>query len=62
MGIKAPGGTIMRTDTNGSAVELVAGGLQNPYDLAFNAGGRTVHLRLRHGMGLGHALVPARRG
>ena len=39
VGIKAPGGTILRTDVNGSAVELVAGGLQNPYDLAFNAEG-----------------------
>ena len=39
VGIKAPGGSILRTDTNGSAVELVAGGLQNPYDIAFNAEG-----------------------
>ena len=39
MGIKAPGGTIIRTDTDGSAVELFAGGLQNPYDLAFNREG-----------------------
>jgi putative heme-binding domain-containing protein len=39
VGIKAPGGTIVRTDTSGSAVELFAGGLQNPYDLAFNAEG-----------------------
>ena len=38
-GIKAPGGTIIRTDTAGSTVELVAGGLQNPYDLAFNQDG-----------------------
>jgi putative heme-binding domain-containing protein len=36
VGIKAPGGSILRTDVNGSAVELVAGGMQNPYDLAFN--------------------------
>ncbi len=39
VGIKAPGGSILRTDTSGTAVELVAGGLQNPYDLAFNADG-----------------------
>lgn len=39
VGIKAPGGTVLRTDTSGSAVELFAGGLQNPYDLAFNREG-----------------------
>jgi putative membrane-bound dehydrogenase-like protein len=39
VGILAPGGTIIRTDTSGSAVELFAGGLQNPYDLAFNSDG-----------------------
>ena len=39
VGIKAPGGSILRTDTGGTAVELVAGGMQNPYDLAFNADG-----------------------
>ena len=39
VGIKAPGGSILRTDTGGTAVELVAGGLQNPYDLAFNRDG-----------------------
>ena len=38
-GIKAPGGMIIRTDTAGTAVELFAGGLQNPYDLVFNAEG-----------------------
>ena len=35
----APGGTILRTDTNGSFVEMVAGGFRNPYDFAFNADG-----------------------
>jgi putative heme-binding domain-containing protein len=40
VGIKAPGGTIIRTDTSGSAVEAFAGGLQNPYDLAFNQEGQ----------------------
>ena len=39
VGIKAPGGSILRTDTSATAVELVAGGLQNPYDLAFNRDG-----------------------
>ena len=38
-GIPAPGGTIFRTDANGSFVELVAGGFRNPYDIAFNAEG-----------------------
>ena len=39
VGIPAPGGTIFRTDTEGSFVELVAGGLRNSYDFAFNAEG-----------------------
>ena len=39
VGIKAPGGTILRTDASGGAVELYAGGLQNPYDIAFNRDG-----------------------
>ena len=39
VGVKAPGGTVIRTDTSGSAVEVFAGGLQNPYDLAFNQEG-----------------------
>ena len=39
VGIKAPGGTIIRTDTAGTAVEAFAGGLQNPYDLVFNQDG-----------------------
>ena len=38
-GIKAPGGVVIRTDTEGSGVQLVAGGLRNPYDLAFNRDG-----------------------
>ncbi|MGI9430062.1 MAG: DUF7133 domain-containing protein, partial [Bythopirellula sp.] len=38
-GIPAPGGTIFRTDTDGSFVELVAGGLRNSYDFAFNEAG-----------------------
>ena len=39
VGIKAPGGIVIRTDTDGSGVQVVAGGLRNPYDLAFNREG-----------------------
>ncbi|MEM6978414.1 MAG: HEAT repeat domain-containing protein [Planctomycetota bacterium] len=43
-GVKAPGGTIIRTDIEGKIVERVAGGLRNTYDLAFHpAGGLFVH-------------------
>jgi putative membrane-bound dehydrogenase-like protein len=38
-GIKAPCGTIVRTDVNGSFVELFAGGLRNCYGMAFNRAG-----------------------
>ena len=38
-GIKAPGGFVIRMDTNGNHVEIVAGGLRNAYDLAFNSSG-----------------------
>src|SRR4029453_4652872 len=38
-GIRAPGGTIIRTDTEGSGVQLVPGGLRNPYDIAFTREG-----------------------
>ncbi len=38
-GVKTPGGVILRTDTEGKNVELVAGGLRNAYDLAFNREG-----------------------
>ena len=43
VGIKAPCGTIVRTDVNGSFVELFAGGLRNCYGMAFNRNGRIVH-------------------
>jgi putative membrane-bound dehydrogenase-like protein len=36
---KAPGGVILRMDPSGSHIERFAGGLRNPYDLAFNASG-----------------------
>ena len=39
VGVPAPGGTIFRTDANGSFVELFAGGFRNPYDFAFNPEG-----------------------
>ena len=35
----APGGTILRTDTEGTSSRLVAGGMRNPYDIAFNGDG-----------------------
>lgn len=38
-GRPAPGGMILRTDTDGSFVEHFAGGLRNPYDFIFNASG-----------------------
>ncbi len=39
VGIPAPGGTVFRTDANGSFIELVAGGLRNSYDFGFNLEG-----------------------
>jgi glucose/arabinose dehydrogenase len=39
VGIKAPGGAIYRTDTEGSFVEMVGAGFRNPYDFAFNDDG-----------------------
>jgi putative heme-binding domain-containing protein len=39
VGIKAPGGTIIRTDAEGSGVQIVCGGLRNPYDLTFSNDG-----------------------
>ena len=38
-GIKAPGGTIIRTNADGSVIERVAGGLRNAYDIVFHPGG-----------------------
>ncbi|HZZ74243.1 MAG TPA: HEAT repeat domain-containing protein [Pirellulales bacterium] len=37
--IKAPGGVILRTDAQGSFVELFAGGFRNCYRMAFNRNG-----------------------
>ncbi|MFK8114968.1 MAG: HEAT repeat domain-containing protein [Rubripirellula sp.] len=43
-GVKAPGGTVIRTNADGSVVEKVAGGLRNAYDLVFHPdGGMFVH-------------------
>jgi glucose/arabinose dehydrogenase len=39
VGVRAPGGTILRTDAQGSFVEIVAGGFRNAYDFAFAADG-----------------------
>jgi putative heme-binding domain-containing protein len=39
VGVPAPGGTVIRTDTQGSFAEVAAGGLRNPYDFAFNEDG-----------------------
>src|SRR5690606_15663318 len=36
---QAPGGWIMKTDSIGASFELVAAGLRNPFDIAFNGDG-----------------------
>ncbi|MEE2780674.1 MAG: HEAT repeat domain-containing protein [Planctomycetota bacterium] len=36
---KAPGGVVLRIDPTGNRIERFAGGLRNPYDMAFNAEG-----------------------
>ncbi len=36
---KAPGGVVLRIDPAGGEIERFAGGLRNPYDMAFNAAG-----------------------
>ncbi|WP_153555254.1 HEAT repeat domain-containing protein [Roseimaritima sediminicola] len=38
-GVKAPGGTVIRTTVSGDKVERIAGGLRNAYDLAFHSEG-----------------------
>ncbi len=38
-GVTPPGGHLVRTDRDGRAWEIVAGGLRNPYGLDFNADG-----------------------
>lgn len=39
VGIKAPCGTIIRTDADGNFVQVFAGGLRNAYDMAFDGWG-----------------------
>jgi len=39
VGIKAPGGTILRVNTEGRVIQVVAGGLRNAYDAAFSSQG-----------------------
>ncbi|MDA7979674.1 MAG: HEAT repeat domain-containing protein [Pirellulales bacterium] len=39
VGIKAPGGVIVRMSLDGQTKELFAGGFRNPYDFAFDPGG-----------------------
>ncbi len=39
VGIPAPGGTIFRTNADGTFVEVVAGGIRNAYDFAFSPQG-----------------------
>jgi len=39
VGIKAPGGVVLRTDIDGSFVQTFAGGFRNAYDIAFNRQG-----------------------
>ena len=38
-GIMSPGGVLLRTDRDGSSFELVAAGMRNAYDIAFNEDG-----------------------
>ena len=39
VGVMTPGGVIMRTDAEASRFEIIAGGLRNSYDIAFNETG-----------------------
>ena len=39
VGVKAPGGTIVRVSVDGKKVEMVAGGIRNAYDFAFDHNG-----------------------
>jgi len=44
LGVTVPGGTVIRTNADGSVVERVAGGIRNAYDLVFHpSGGMFVH-------------------
>jgi putative heme-binding domain-containing protein len=37
--LMSPGGVVLRTDLEGTTFEIVAAGMRNPYDIAFNADG-----------------------
>ena len=39
VGVEAPGGTIVRVSVDGKKVEMVAGGIRNAYDFAFDQNG-----------------------
>ena len=39
VGVEAPGGTIVRVSVDGKKVEMVAGGIRNAYDMAFDHNG-----------------------
>ena len=39
VGVRAPGGVVLRIDLDGDSVEWFAGGIRNPYDLVFNESG-----------------------
>ncbi|HEY1067847.1 MAG TPA: heme-binding protein, partial [Pirellulales bacterium] len=39
VGVKAPGGVVLRTDADGTFVEFFAGGLRNFYDISFDRSG-----------------------
>lgn len=39
VGVKAPGGVVVRLDTEAKSIQVVAGGLRNVYDVAFNRAG-----------------------
>lgn len=39
VGIKSPGGVVIRTDVDGSFIETYCGGFRNAYDMAFNKQG-----------------------
>lgn len=39
VGVKAPGGAVLRTDTDGTVVQMFAGGLRNVYDIVFDRSG-----------------------
>ncbi len=40
VGVEAPGGTIVRVSVDGKKVEMVAGGIRNAYDFAFDHNGQ----------------------